>query len=104
MEVEEKYANSKAEWEHKAFLFSLEKNLMVIPTSIDHYNDKFNGALAIHISKEEKEIVPKAAIDHLLSEDDEFSRRDVERSLYIEDMLYTKSKCLIRINKIGEDF
>lgn len=48
---------------------------MVIPTSINQSKDKFNGALAIHISKEDKEIVPKAAIDHLLSEDDDFYSR-----------------------------
>lgn len=63
---------------------------------------KFNGALAIYISKKEKLITPRAGIDHLLSPSDNFNERSVERSLYIEDHLYTKSKCLIRINILNE--
>ena len=39
--------------------------------------NKFNGALAIRISKEEKLITPLAGIDHLLSSNDNFYERGV---------------------------
>lgn len=73
----------------------------MIPTTMNSNDVKFNGALAIYISKEQKLITPRAGIDHLLSPSDNFYERGVERSLYIEDHLYTKSKCLIRINLLN---
>lgn len=94
-EIEEKYAYSNAEWEHKAFLFSADKNLLVIPGYMDYDGTRFNGAFAFYIDK--SEITLKAAIDHLLNPADNFYDRNVERSLWIEDLLYTKSKCLLRI-------
>lgn len=53
MELEEHYASSTAQFEHKAFLLSPEKNMMVVPISMNNGNkdDMFNGAMAIHISK-----------------------------------------------------
>jgi len=50
-ELEEKYAYSTAEWEHKAFLFSAEKNLLAIPGYMDYNGVKFNGAFAFYITK-----------------------------------------------------
>jgi hypothetical protein len=38
----------------------------------------------------------------LLTTVDEFWNRNVERSLYIEKMLYTKSKCLLRVHKLDK--
>ena len=37
-ELTEAYASSKAEWEHKAFLFSKAKQLMVIPASFRFFS------------------------------------------------------------------
>ena len=81
-EVQEKYANSIAEFEHKAFLFSADKNLLVIPANMDYDGTKFNGALAFYITK--NEITLKSIIDHVINPTDNFYQRSVERSLYIE--------------------
>ncbi len=99
-QLEEKYASSTAEWEHKAFLLAPEKNLLVIPGTMDSQGTKFNGAFAFYVSP--TEITLKAAIDHLSGPSDDFYKRGVERSLYIEELLYTKSKCLIKINQLGD--
>lgn len=40
----------------------------------------------------------------MINPTDNFYDRNVERSLYIEEFLYTKSRCLLRINKISEFF
>lgn len=55
--LDKKYAHSAAEWEHKAFLFSREKNLLVVPGSFyDWQNPKnnsanFNGALVFYVKR-----------------------------------------------------
>ena len=84
-QLEEKYANSIAEWEHKAFLMSPDKNLLVIPGTMDYQGTKFNGAFAFYVSP--NEITLKAAIDHFdapYNNNNDFYKRGVERSLYIE--------------------
>ncbi|MGV8162686.1 MAG: beta-propeller domain-containing protein [Candidatus Nanoarchaeia archaeon] len=96
---EEKYASSNAEWDHKAFLFSKDKELLVIPIySYDYESrDSMNGALVFKITKDE--ISLRGLVDH------ESSNRygvSVERSLYIEDELYTKSPYLLRVNQIDD--
>jgi len=72
---------------------------MVIPGTMDFQGTKFNGAFAFYVSP--TEITLKAAIDHLSGPSDDFYKRGVERSLYIEELLYTKSKCLIKINQLA---
>lgn len=75
---------------------------MVVPTSMNYNGTIFNGALAIHAAPKRLKLL--SIIDHLLTPTDNFYERNVERSLYIEDLLYTKSKCLLRINKISDSF
>ncbi|MCF7799193.1 beta-propeller domain-containing protein [Candidatus Woesearchaeota archaeon] len=100
--TQEKYASSIAEYEHKAFLFSKEKNLLVIPAYSYNYRDEgetYNGALVFDIDTEEIEL--RGLIDHSGSLDSNYYyQAGVERSLYIEDMLYTKSPRLLRINSL----
>ncbi len=102
--ADEKYAQSTAEYEHKAFLFSKEKNLLVIPAYSYNYREEgetYNGALVFNINTEEIEL--RGLIDHSGSLDSNYYyRAGVERSLYIEDMLYTKSPNLIRINALDD--
>jgi len=100
--TEERYASSSALYEHKAFLFSKEKNLLVIPAySYDYYDsgDSYNGAFVFNIEKDEIEL--RGLIDHS-SSTDYYWQPAVERSLYIEELLYTKSNKLLRINKIED--
>lgn len=95
-----KYAGSTAEWEHKAFLFSKDKNLLVIPVYSYDYENKgnnMNGALVFNITKNAIEL--RGLIDH--SGDNQYGP-NVERSLYIEDMLYTKSPYLLRVNALND--
>jgi len=100
--TEERYAQSSALYEHKAFLFSKEKELLVIPAySYDYYDEgeAYNGAFVFNIK--EDDIKLRGLIDHSTSTD-YYWQPAVERSLYIEELLYTKSKKLLRINEIGD--
>lgn len=101
--INETYANSSALLEHKAFLFSKERNLLVVPGTLNNgKNVRFNGAFVFSVTK--TSISVTGMIDHLINANDNFAVRNVERSLYIESILYTKSKCLLRINRIDSKF
>lgn len=118
--LDNRYASSTAEWEHKAFLFSKEKNLLVIPVYSYNFeprpvpmipvdtgvavadkiapymeNTNYNGAFVFNISKDGIEL--RGLIDHNKDENRYYGPL-VERSLYINNMLYTKSPHLLRIN------
>ncbi|HLP79972.1 MAG TPA: beta-propeller domain-containing protein [Acidobacteriota bacterium] len=97
-------AYSQAFWEHKAFLFDKDKELLVIPAQNYDYedpSDSYNGALVFKINKDEIKL--RGLIDHSTGMDSYyFWGSSVERSLYIEDALYTKSQALIRINAIDD--
>jgi inhibitor of cysteine peptidase len=101
--TDEKYAHSTALYEHKAFLFSKEKELLVIPVYSYGYwydeSESYNGAFVFNIKKDSINL--RGLIDH--SSGSEYSWQPaVERSLYIEDLLYTKSSKLLRINRIDD--
>ncbi len=101
--TESRYASSSALYEHKAFLFSKEKNLLVIPAYNYNYEDdseNYNGAFVFNIEKDNIEL--RGLIDHSQGKSDKFWQPYVERSLYIEELLYTKSSGLLRINKIED--
>lgn len=98
----DKYAGSIAEWEHKAFLFSREKNLLAIPVYNYDYNNpqnSYNGVMVFKISKDA--IILRGIVDHSKGLAYYYSPA-VERSLYIEELLYTKSPSLLRINRIDD--
>ncbi len=100
---EDRYAQSSAEYEHKAFLFSKEKDLLVIPVysySYDGKGDNYNGAFVFKITPDDIEL--RGLIDHSMGAQGQYWQPAVERSLYIEDLLYTKSKNLLRINRIDD--
>jgi uncharacterized secreted protein with C-terminal beta-propeller domain len=110
--TDERYAQSTAEYEHKAFLFSKINNMLVIPAYSYNYDrcwgegcmdtgstTGYNGAFVFKITKEE--ITLRGLIDHSSGSKDYYSPA-VERSLYIQDELYTKSPNLLRINKIDD--
>jgi uncharacterized secreted protein with C-terminal beta-propeller domain len=98
---DDKYAYSSALYEHKAFLFSKDKDLMVIPVyNYDYQNaeNNYNGAFVFKISKDEIKL--RGLIDHSKATEYYYWQPSVERSLYINDMLYTKSLSMIRINRL----
>ncbi len=100
--TDERYAQSTAEYEHKAFLFNKEKELLVIPAySYDYEDDDgYNGAFVFKITKDDIEL--RGLIDHSKGMTERWYRAGVERSLFIEDMLYTKSTNLLRINSLED--
>ncbi len=99
---DDRYARSHALYEHKAFLFNKERDLLVIPvysrgeTQVDEVLD---GALVFKITKDSIEL--RGLIDHSKTDVHRFNP-SVERSFYIEDLLYTKSQSLIRINNLED--
>jgi uncharacterized secreted protein with C-terminal beta-propeller domain len=104
----ERYAQSSAEYEHKAFLFSKEKNLLVIPAYSYDYSWRdggstgYNGAFVFHISEDEIEL--RGLIDHSMAKGSGsyYYGTLVERSLWIEELVYTKSPTLLRINRLSD--
>jgi len=101
----EKHTQSIAEYEHKAFLFNKEKELLVIPAyNRNNYwrnegGQSYNGAMVFKITKEDIKL--RGIVDHSQG-NDEYYGSMVERNLFIEELLYTKSPSLLRINKIDD--
>jgi uncharacterized secreted protein with C-terminal beta-propeller domain len=115
-------SDSPARYDHKAFLFSRARNLLVIPilvreigwwpfTSPDIYGDyRFQGAYVFHISPEDGISIRGniTHMDHAVESSrvkrGSFTEPDysVTRSLYIEDVLYTFSYNLIKMNSLGD--
>jgi len=102
--------------DHKAFLFSRDKNLLVIPVNIrEDLKDRgwgeltFSGAAVFKVNKEGFELTGK--IDH--SDGGRGSNSDywrgynyydntVKRSLYIDNVLYTFSNNYIKMNALED--
>ncbi len=102
-------SDSIALQDHKAFLYSEDKNLLVIP-AISRENNKitFAGSLVFNII--DNRFVLKGKIDH--SEGGNFSNADywngydyydntVKRNLYINDNLFTFSNKFLKINSLS---
>jgi uncharacterized secreted protein with C-terminal beta-propeller domain len=122
-EIGDRGTDSPALHDHKAFLFSLSRNLLVIPvleTEIDSsdygsqvpdnaYGDYvYQGAYVFHLSPKEG-IQLRGRVTHI--EDPQTflksgywfeSDLSVERSLYIDDTLYTISGGMIKMNGLGD--
>jgi uncharacterized secreted protein with C-terminal beta-propeller domain len=109
-------SDSEALNDHHAFLFSKEKNLLVIPATVreggkgfDWGKFVFSGALVFDLS--DKKFNLKGKIDHSdggkagVSEDwygYNFYDNTVRRSLYINDALYTFSSKYLKANNIAD--
>jgi len=101
------WSYSTALYEHKAFLFDKEKELLVIPVSIDNKE----SAYVFNISKEGIEL--KGIITHE-SKNNETNEHEplessywkdnygysIKRSLYIEDIIYTISDSMVKMNNL----
>jgi uncharacterized secreted protein with C-terminal beta-propeller domain len=113
-------------WDHKAFLFNREKELLVLPVSlyeiadeIKEQNDgytgntygqfKIQGAFVYKLSLENG-FEFRGTITHMdennYPNDDYYWRWDssshVTRSLYIEDVLYTISNNIVKLNSLDD--
>lgn len=115
-ELGDRGSDSIALQDHKAFLFSLDKNLLVIPVTI--YEKKsaeesygsfaYEGAAVFKVDKTGFEL--KGEIDHSNGKQGErdywggyyYYDSSVRRSLYIDDVLYTFSNQYIKMNNISD--
>jgi len=114
--IGESGSDSIALYDHKAFLFNRDKELLVIPASIREPSKdfsggalSFSGALVFRLDRNGFEL--KGKIDH--SDGGQGSDRDfwkgynyydntVKRGLYISDVLYTFSNNYLKMNNIGD--
>ncbi|UCH57575.1 MAG: beta-propeller domain-containing protein [Candidatus Bathyarchaeota archaeon] len=122
-EIGDRGTDSPALHEHKAFLFSRSRNLLVIPVlvaEIDarHYSGEvppnaygdyvYQGAYVFHVSPEQG-IQLTGRVTHIEGNqaflksgywfESEYS---VERSLYIDEVLYTISQGMIKMNSLED--
>ncbi len=100
-----KWSYSSALYEHKAFLFDREKNLLIIPISIDY----IESAYIFNITS--NNIKLRGIINH---EPENYSEEkpemwdnsywpgyydySIKRSLFIDDVIYTISNAMIKMN------
>ncbi len=99
-------SESIALYDHRAFLFSKEKNILIVPavlrekTSDNSWgNVSFNGLLIFNIV--DNKFVLQGRIAHADSGSfDNYYSNSVKRSLFIQENLYSLSENLIKINKL----
>jgi len=120
LEIGDRGSWSPALEDHKAFLFSRARNLLVIPILVAEIDESaragsihpseygeyvFQGAYVFHVSTEG--IVVRGRVTHLDDLDDLLksgywfeSEYEVDRSLYIGDVLYTLSEGMVKMNSL----
>jgi uncharacterized secreted protein with C-terminal beta-propeller domain len=102
------WSDSSALYEHKAFLFDREKNLLVIPAGT--YNKQLAYVFDISI---DDGILLKGTISHDVEvqtqeENGEYKSyyyddgNSIQRTLYIENVLYTISKNMVKMNSLDD--
>ncbi|MEM2806760.1 MAG: beta-propeller domain-containing protein [Candidatus Bathyarchaeia archaeon] len=88
-------SNTPVLWEHKAFLFDKAKELLVIPVFI--YDYSWQGVYILDTS--EYKFTLRGNVTHLDAGANGWNYAyQIERALYIEDMLYTVSDKKLKIN------
>lgn len=96
------YSWTTAGYDHKSVLFNLERELLVIPMTTYDYSplgsyDYWSGAYVFRISIDDG-ISLRGTIRHEGSE----YYNHVQRSLYIEDSLYTLSMACLQANSLAD--
>jgi inhibitor of cysteine peptidase len=121
LEIGDRGSDSPVLWDHKAFLFDKSRNLMVMPlllaeVDVSDYPEGvpswaygepvWQGAYVFDISLDGG-ISLQGRITHIESTTDQeegyyyyYSPFSVERSLYIDDVLYTISQAKIKMNSL----
>jgi len=109
----DKGSNSIAQHDHKAFLFSKDKNLLVIPVAIREATDSrawgsvsFRGAAVFNVNENGFDL--RGKISHSDGNNDQednwggynYYNTTVKRSLYIDNILYTFSNDFLKINDL----
>jgi len=115
-EIGDRGTDSPVLRDHKAFLFSKHKELLVMPVSVAEINESrypngippnaygdfvWQGAYVFTISLGlEEKIMLKGTITHVENGNLRNSAYHVKRALYIEDVLYTISDSKIKMNSL----
>ena len=121
LEIGDRGTDSPALWDHKAVLFSRSRNLLVIPITVAEIDEGdysgevplnaygeyvYQGAYVFHISPEGG-IQVRGRITHIENPETFIksgyyfdSDLMVERSLYIEDILYTISRGMVKFTSL----
>jgi inhibitor of cysteine peptidase len=112
-EVKDKYSSSNALYDHKAFLFDKEKNLLVMPMSyreetgeiVNNYPKYkyWQGAFVFNIDINGIEL--RGRINHNTNPDEPtyyYGQHAIQRSLYMDDNLYTISRGFVKANKLND--
>jgi len=96
------WSDSPVLMDHKAFLFDKAKQLLALPVSINHYEhytkSYWQGAYVFNISLEQG-FTFRGGIIHQNNTSYEYGYQ-VQRILYIEDVLYTVSQAKVKMNDI----
>ncbi|MCX6818909.1 MAG: beta-propeller domain-containing protein [Candidatus Aenigmarchaeota archaeon] len=101
--------SSEALNDHKAFLFSKEKNLLIIPVSLVE-GEKWNAWNGVYVFSLDLEngFVLKGKVTHSNQTENETDyyyndyQSQIRRSLYMDDMLYTISQKMIKMNMLTD--
>ncbi|MEM4187727.1 MAG: beta-propeller domain-containing protein [Candidatus Hadarchaeum sp.] len=103
--IGERGTDSYALYDHRAFLFSKSKNLLVIPiTLVENETWNWQGAYVFNISPTDG-LGLKGKITHAESTSPETALDPtsfVMRSLYINEILYTISDCQVKMNNLSD--
>ena len=106
--VEGNWAYTPVINDHKAFLFDKKRELLVIPIAVNKViGDMYittQGAYVFKVNLEDG-IELKGIVEHEKKEEGEYryyGGNYVKRSLYIDDVLYTISDSLIKMNDLGD--
>lgn len=104
-EIGDRGTNSEALNDHKAFLFSKEKNLLVIPVLLadEPYRYSWQGAYVFSLTPEDG-FALRGRVTHDNGTENRyfFSPNAVRRSLYMEDVLYTVSGKSLKANSLAD--
>ena len=106
--VESDWSYSEAEYEHKAVLFDDKRDLLVIPVSYSQQLgqnwENWQGAFVFTVT--DKDVSLKGKISHDINNDklEQYynSQAYVQRSLFMEDTLYTVSNMFVKANLISD--
>lgn len=108
--VQSDWSWSEASYDHKAFLFSLDKQLLVIPVQLTDNNGadytSWQGVYAFNLNLQDG-FVLKGRITHANETAAEgklapyYYSPQIRRSLYIDSVLYTVSDSLVKANDLA---
>ncbi len=111
-EVKGRWSNSNALYDHKAFLFDKDRELLVLPMSYSEEwtntegvrkYEHWQGSFVFKINQDTIEL--KGKIDHKENTTEQgyyYGPYAVQRSLYMDDTLYTISRTMIKANDLED--